>query len=253
MKHLGSVIVLLCLTLMLAACASQPTDQRSDREQAAQNHLQLGIHYMRQGNLSEAKTKMEQALRYDDDNAMAHSTIALLYEQINDIPEAKRHYRRALRLGDDNPAIRNNYGTFLCRQGEYRKAEEHLVQAAQNRLYDTPEAAWTNAGSCMRRIPDLEAAEEYFRKALHLRSDHREALWHMADMQFEREEYMSARAFLQRLMDQGDPLPETLLLGVRIEDALGARSEARRYAERLKREFPESDERERLAELGYER
>lgn len=239
--------------LVLGGCAgTTPTDERTDAEDAAQSHLQLGIHYMRQGNLNEAKRKMEQSLQFDDSDPMAHATIALLYEQIGDIRQARRHYRRALRLGDEDPAIRNNYGTFLCRQGEYRDAEEQLVQAARNRLYETPAAAWTNAGACVRRIPDNEAAENYFRNALRAQSDYSEALWHLADLKYEQGEYLNARAFAQRLIEQGDPLPDVLLLAVRIEDALGARSQARNYADRLKRLYPDSAERNELAELGYE-
>jgi type IV pilus assembly protein PilF len=247
------VLPLVFFLLVVGGCASTtPSDQLSDEEDAARSHLQLGIHYMRQGNLNEAKRKMEQSLEFDDSDPMAHATIALLYEQINDIGRARRHYRRALRLGDEEPAIRNNYGTFLCRQGDYREAEEQLVQAARNRLYDTPAAAWTNAGACVRRIPDLDAAENYFRNALRVQSEYGEALWHLADLKFEQGEYLNARAFAQRLIEQGDPIPDVLLLAVRIEDALGAELQAQEYADQLKRLYPESRERNQLAELGYE-
>ncbi|MCP1727329.1 type IV pilus assembly protein PilF [Natronospira proteinivora] len=243
--------ILVFLLLFLTACTGTP-ERDTEREEAASSHLQLGVHYMRQGNLSAAKDNLEKSLEFDDRNAMAHSTIALLYEQINESRLAQRHYRRALRLDGDNPSVSNNYGTFLCRQGEYREAEEQLVQAAQNRLYQTPEVAWANAGSCVRRIPDYEAAEEYFRNALRLRSDYQEALRQMASMQYEREEFLSARAFFQRLADQGELEASALLLGVRIEEALDDREQAERYANRLKSKYPDSDEKHRLAELGYD-
>jgi len=244
-------LIVLLLVLFVSACAGSP-QRDTEQEEAASSHLQLGVHYMRQGNLSAAKDNLERSLEFDNRNAMTHSTMALLYEQLNESRSAERHYRRALRLDGDNPSIRNNYGTFLCRRGEYRDAEESLVQAAQNRLYQTPEVAWANAGSCVRRIPDYEAAEEYFRNALRIRSDYEEALWQMASMQYEREEYLSARAFFQRLADQGELEASALLLGVRIEEALNDPDQAKRYANRLKSKYPDSDEKHRLAELGYD-
>ncbi|MEA5445427.1 type IV pilus biogenesis/stability protein PilW [Gammaproteobacteria bacterium AB-CW1] len=247
-----SPVVLVLAAMFLAACAGGQSRADTDDQEAALSHLQLGIHYMRQGRLNMAKEKMEESLRFDNRNAMAHATIALLYEQIEDQRMAQRHYRRALRLDGDDPAIRNTYGTYLCRQGEYREAEEELVKAARNRLYDTPEVAWTNAGACVRRIPDLEAAEEYFRNAIRARPDFTDALWHLADMQYERGEYLSARAFFQRMAEHGDMEPGAILLGVKIEDALGDRDEAERYAALLKRQHPDSEHADRLAELGYD-
>jgi len=112
--------------------------------------------------------------------------------------------------------------------------------------------AWTNAGACVRRIPDYEAAEEYFRNALRVRSEYRDALWQMTTMQFEREEFLSARAFLQRLAEQGELDSRELFIGVRIEEALGDQTQAQRYANRLKSKYPDSEHKQRLAELGYD-
>ncbi|MDQ2068714.1 type IV pilus biogenesis/stability protein PilW [Natronospira bacteriovora] len=253
MKVVTRLLYVLVLLSLLGGCAgSGPEQPRTDDEEAALNHLQLGIHYMRQGRLNASKDNLERSLRLDNRNPMTHATIALLYEQLNDFRLAERHYRRALRLDGDDPSIRNNYGTFLCRRGDYREAEEELVRAARNRLYETPEVAWTNAGSCVRRIPDYEAAESHFRNALRVRPNYTDALWSMADMQYEREEYLSARAFFQRLAEQDELEPAALYLGVRIEDALGDRMEARRHANRLKSKYPDSEFKHRLAELGYD-
>lgn len=251
MKLSKIIVLALFLSLVMAGCAGNQTQQpRTEDEEAALNHLQLGTHYMRQGRLNSAKDNLEESLRYDNRNPMTHSTIALLYEQLDELRLAERHYRRAIRLDGDDPIIRNHYGTYLCRRGEYREAEAELLKAARNRLYETREVAWTNAGSCVRRIPDHEKAEEYFRAALQVRPDYVDALWNMADLQYEREEYMSARAFFQRLSDIGKLEAEALMLGVRIEMALGDEDEANKYAYRLRSKYPESELKHQLAEFG---
>lgn len=251
MRCSKTIVLTVLVSLLLVACAGNQTQEpRTDDEEAALNHLQLGMHYLRQGRLNSAKDNLEESLRYDNRNPMTHSTIALLYEQLEEHRLAERHYRRAMRLDGEDPVVRNHYGTYLCRQGEHRKAEEELLKAARNRLYETREVAWTNAGACVRRIPDNEAAEEYFRSALRVRPDYVDALWNMADMQYEREEYLSARAFFQRLAETGDLEAEALLLGVRIELALDDREQAKRYAYMLRSKYPDSEYEHQLAELG---
>jgi len=61
--------------------------------------------------------------------------------------------------------------------------------------------------------------------------------------------YLSARAFMQRYFDVGPETPQTLLLAVRVELALGADQAADEYAVRLKRRFPRSEQAAELAKL----
>jgi len=79
MKMAIRTLVMLCgLVLVLSACAGG--QRNGEHDEAADSHLQLGVHYMRQGNLSAAKDNLEKSLEFDNRNAMTHSSIALLYD-----------------------------------------------------------------------------------------------------------------------------------------------------------------------------
>ena len=137
----------------------------------------------------------------------------------------------------------NNYGGFLCRQGERAEGIKHFEKAARNAYFRTPETALTNAGVCARGIPDLDESERFFREALARNPAFPEALLQMADLKMEQGEALSARAFLQRYESVGPASPASLRLGQDVERALGNDKGARDYARRLNDEFPEAGSR----------
>ncbi len=64
----------------------------------------------------------------------------------------------------------------------------------------------------------------------------------MADVSFQKNEFLAARGFMQRF-EAVQRLPaEALWLGIRIERQLNDQAAERRYADILLRDFPESRE-----------
>jgi type IV pilus assembly protein PilF len=243
--------ILLCASLcVLAGCAGSDSQLRSKPhpERAAEINLELGVDYLRKGNLEQAKEKIERSLDQDGRSARAHSVAGMLYARLGDEKKAESHFDRAISLDSDNPEIRNNYAVYLCQGGAYSRGERQALAAAENALYKTPEAALLNAGNCARSAGDLKRAEEHYRRALQLRPRFAEALYLMAEMQFQQTQYISARAFLQRFMEVGRTSPATLWLGHRIERSLGNRAEAQHYARRLKTEYPNAAQTKELLE-----
>ena len=49
---------------------------------------------------------------------------------------------------------------------DFVQADKYFAKAIETPRYKTPERALENAGACAKRIPDLEKAENYLRKAL---------------------------------------------------------------------------------------
>jgi type IV pilus assembly protein PilF len=237
---------------MLAACVSNSGEARKDKQSsdkdAASYNLQLGVGYLRRGDLQLAKDKLEKAVEQDPDLADAHMALAFLYEQIQQEADAERHFKRATRLEPNNPDVQNTYGAFLCKQGKTREAVAAFEKAAGIPLYRTPEAAYTNAGVCVLNDGQLDAADRYFREALGKNPRYGEALLQLASLSLQREQYLPARAFLQRYLDGNKPNAEVLWLGVRIERAMGDAEAAKRYSSQLKKNFPESDETRQLLE-----
>ncbi len=238
------------LAFAVSGCVSTGSTAESpaDPERASQINLDLAVDYLRRGNLAQAKEKLDRALDQDSRNAAAHSVAGLLYERLGESDKADSHYQRAVSLDGDNSEYKNNYAVFLCQKNRFERGEKLALQAAQNRLYKTPEMAYVNAGMCARNGGDLAAAEKHFRQALAVSPRFAEALFQLADIEHEQKNYMSARAFLERYMEVGRTTPASLWLGVRIERGLGNTAVAQHYAQRLKREYPNANQTRALVE-----
>lgn len=229
----------LLLIVALAACSTGPT--KANLQEASRINTQLGIDYARKGNFDVAMDKLKRALEQDSNNATAHSASAFVYQQLGEYPQAERHYRRALSLEGNDSSVRNNFGVFLCARGKIDEALQYLTDAAQDHRYPTPEAAWTNAGICVKSR-DPERAEQYFREALRVNPAFPDALGQMAWISFQKQNHLAARAFVQRYEQTGRSSPEVLWVAAQTEAALGDPLAAHKYQTRLRREFPDSPE-----------
>lgn len=233
------------LAATLIACTTTDSSVRPgvepDLAEAARINTQLGIEYLRKNQDDLALEKLLKAIEQDDDNPTAHSAIAFLYQRRGEPKLADRHYRKALWRNDEDPFTLNNYGVFLCGEGDWKEAEEMFLDAAKLRTNTVPEDSWANAGSCLReKAPDR--AEQYLRNALQIRSNHPNALAQMAALTYNKKDYLRARAFLQRYQASAQDTPQTLLLAIKTERALGDMNSARRFERRLRTEFPEAPE-----------
>lgn len=233
--------------------SARTKDQKdpTQREKAAQLNAQLGTDYFRQGNWSEAKSKLERALEQDSRNVQANMMAGLLFDQLGEQSKAESYFRRAVSLDEKNPETHNFYAVFLCRHGKNDAGEKQALIAASDPLYKTPESALLNAGTCARNGGNLANAEKHFRRALQLQPRFAPALFEMADLNFRANQLMPARAFLERNLAASPAGPRALLLAYKIEAALGNRSVAADYARRLRNDFTTSDEAKALAEIEH--
>lgn len=209
---------------------------------AARIQVQLAQEYLKSGRLDVARDRLKRALEFDPYSAEAHTVSGFLHETINDGTRAELHYRRALELQPRDGGMANNYANFLCRQGRYAESEPVFRRAISDPFYKTPEVAMANAGICAKSAGNLDQAEAYLREALARRADYGPALLPMAWVLFERGEHLRARAFMQRYEAHQTPSAEGLLLGVRIEQALGDAASAEDYRRRLLNAYPRSAE-----------
>jgi type IV pilus assembly protein PilF len=255
MKRLAIAATAGLLLSLFGGCTTTETNpDKTDLKEAARLNTQLGIDYMRKGQYELALEKLKRALEQDNGLATTHSTIALLYQRRGEAEQAEEHYREALDLNADDPGTLNNFGIFLCAQGDVADAEKAFLKAAQNRENRNPADAWANAGVCVRRDPKkLAKAEDYFREALKLNNRHPNALAQMAAVSYDRQDYLRARAFLQRYESVAKATPQTLWLGAQTERKLGDLQTARGYERRLRTEFPEAPETDALTKQSGRR
>lgn len=243
---LGLLLLAGCVTVNAPSgvqMRSEPKERAApDLKEAARINTDLGINYARNGDFDVALDKFGRALEQDPSHGAAHAGIALVYSQRGETEAAEAHFKRALQLQAGDAFTRNNYGVLLCGQKRYKEAERMFQQAATSVGNRTPESAYTNAGVCAQRVPDLDRAEAYLREALKVKPEYPDALQNLATVYFERGDYPRARSLLQRYEKVGPASASSLWLGAKIEFALGDQSAAANYVQRLQTQFPDSEE-----------
>ncbi|MFK8030736.1 MAG: type IV pilus biogenesis/stability protein PilW [Gammaproteobacteria bacterium] len=235
----------------LFGCVNTDTKKEpiSSPAEAAQANFNLGVEYFKQNKLTQAYDKFKRSLSQDDTNPQANAFFAMVAEQLDQKEEARRHYLKALKINDSDPVVQNMYGAYLCREGKTDQAELHFLEAANNRFYGTPEAAFTNAGACVLKNQSYDKALDYLDKALKFNPKYSLALWHMANLHFEQDRDLQARAFLERLGQPQQLPPEALLLGYQIARRSNSTTRMEDYRSVLKDRFPDSTETTRLLEI----
>lgn len=238
-------VVLLAACVMLGGCVTgrRAADGVTPSEAAAGFNLQLGVAYLKEGNLPLAKEKLERALSQDPRDANVHSALALLEDRLGHVAEADKYFRTALRLAPQSPDISNNYAIYLCRTHREAEGVERFLAVANNALYAAPATAFTNAGVCLRGANKLDAAAAAFERALQIQPNYAEAAYQLADLELTRGHPAQSRAVIDRFMGSFvNVTPEMLLLALRAARTQGDRLGEERYARRLRLDFPNSEQ-----------
>lgn len=238
---------LLCAALSAAACV--PVGEGGDPALRAGLHVDLAEAYLQEGRLPVALAEIEQGLAAAPQNPRAHYVMGLVRRRLGDDDAAARHLQKALALAPDNPRLAAEYATVLCARGDHGEALEHFARVNADPLNEAPAATLARAGGCRLRAGDVDGAERDFRRALGYASPPPAVLINLAGIQFRRREFFQARAFLERYFAAAAATPHSLLLGVKVERALGDRESAGTYAARLRAAWPRSAEARQLGEL----
>ncbi|OYY74256.1 MAG: type IV pilus biogenesis/stability protein PilW [Gammaproteobacteria bacterium 28-57-27] len=254
MKRVLVVGTALCIALSLGGCASQKplygntTDadtrpkSEPDPKRAAEINAQLGLNYLQRGEKFVAAEKLTRALKDDPNSALVQHGNAILQDSLGQSALAQEHFRRALEIAPNDPEVLNNYGAFLCRQGQFSEGISTLERALSNPLYRTPGFAWANIGQCQRQNNQLSEAEASLRQALRLDPRQSYAWLQLASLQLEQNKPVDANVSLQRYHALEAQNPASLLLGARIEKTLGHREAQAHYELLLRGKFPDSVE-----------
>lgn len=245
---LGVCLSLLCSFAALAQSLDAPTQERnqkaSDPKSRARIHTELGAEYFKNGHMSAALDELRIALNADSDYVQAYSVRGLVYGQLKEYDRAENDFHRALSLSPGDPEVNNNYGWFLCETGKERQSIAYFLQALKNPLYETPERAYTNAGTCALKAGDLDGAQRYLLTALSLtRDDGGTVRLQLAKLFYQRGINEEARVYLGDALKQIEPPPpDALWLGLRIERKLGNRAAESGFAAQLRSRYPTSQE-----------
>lgn len=171
MLKLMNIVISMVLVCLLSACASSMSNTAKNEDQnqkikTAKINAQLGIAYLERHNLQRSKQKLLLALEQAPSIPETWYSMAYFLEATGNKDDASIYYQKAIAVAPKRGDAQNNYGTFLCRNGDYRGAVEHFMVAVKDPTYLDPADAYENAGLCALKIPDKAMATKYFAQAL---------------------------------------------------------------------------------------
>lgn len=259
----------LTASLLLAGCASTsgggaprssasterpmldttPTDASQAR---ALVNVELGTAYFEVGRYDVAMDEARSALAHSSGYPPALHLLGLVYMAVGDMAVADDYFQRALRAAPNDPDFNNSYGWFQCVSGRPEDGLQRLELAARNPFYRHPTRPYTNAGLCRLLIGDLDGAREQFRRAVMFDAANAQALYNLAEIDYQRGDLASARDLLVRLHQQHESTPESLWLGARTERRLGNHDAAASYAAQLENRFSGSPEYQSMLRGDYQ-
>jgi len=121
-------LIAMILALLIGGCAtgggSGGEQGESEENQAANANMQLGVQYLRRGELQKALSKLKKARAQAPDNANTQMMLGVVYSRLDKPALARDGFERAVELTPDNSQALNNYGKFLCQRGEFDRAGE---------------------------------------------------------------------------------------------------------------------------------
>lgn len=158
-----------CIILfLLAACSSrfQPSsDAEFNRSEAVKARINLALAYLEQSNFPKAKQNIDRALIHDEKDYLPYSVLAYYYQKTGDTENAEKSYQTALNLSKNRPDVLNNYGTFLCKQGQFQQAYHQFEQAVESEApYYHQADTLENIILCAKKEPNLNKITETLTK-----------------------------------------------------------------------------------------
>lgn len=240
--HAARFASVLFVAALAAACVTHDTGGRDvNNVAAADANVKLGVAYMNQGKMEQAKERLERAVKQDPNSSDAHFGLAELYNRLKQTRDADDHYRSAISLAPDKLEIVNGYAVFLCTNGEVDKGIAQFEKLMNNPLYGRQAAAATNAGMCLRSEKRNADSVRFFEAALLKQPDWLEAVVQLANVQIELGKPEAARKAVDNYQSIRNSAT-ALVVGVRAAVAEGNCNAANGYARKLRGDFPNSRE-----------
>ena len=247
-KQVCSAFLILISISLLSGCVSQSFENnepiiksQANRDEMAATRISLGLGYLKMGDMPQAKMNLEKAKNFSPNLVQVHTAFAHYYETVGESKLAIDSFEQALLIKDDSADTLNNYGVFLCRQGDVEAAEVQFLKAIEVPSYLLVSESYENLASCYLQNDDFEKAEMYLRKAIFHSPNRTGTLLQMVRLQYATEDYKEGKRFLQKFERNTQRFTaDSLSLAYKLYWKLGQRRTATNYANMLVKMYPQS-------------
>lgn len=167
---------------------------------AANANIQLGIMFLKKGDVSSAKQKFLSAIRIAPQYPPAWYAMGYYWEVTGDNEDANKYYLTAIDLAPTSGDTQNNYGTFLCHTGKLKESIPHFLAATKDPNYLDSASAYENAGLCSLLDSNVQAAKEYFTKAITQNPNKVRSLIKLSEINYSEGNYLEARNLVEHAL-----------------------------------------------------
>lgn len=196
--------------------------QQANADAAALN-VQLGMNYLRQGEVQRAQMKFLQAQKQAPNDITVINGLAYFYSQTGQRDKAKHYYQYALKKNPHSGQAHNNYGVFLCQHDDHQEGVKHFVAATKDSRYLKSAEAFENAGLCALKMNEVANAWQFFQFA-HQRDPKRASvLLELSRIALQEGKVSQAQRYLDGYEKLAGPTPLSNQLTQRIQAVLAAR------------------------------
>lgn len=210
---------------LLISCSTMKPAKDDDTEmriKTSKINTQLGIAYLERHNIQRAKQKLLLALDQAPETPEPWYAMGYFLETTGNKTDARTYYLRSVEIAPTRGDVQNNYGTFLCRSGDYKAAIQHFMLATKDRDYLDPADAYENAGMCALKMPNYRLARKYLTSALTEDPTRPNALIGLAELDYQIGNYQAASRQLSAFLLMSPATPQSNYLGSRIQTKLAA-------------------------------
>ncbi|WP_198649950.1 type IV pilus biogenesis/stability protein PilW [Zobellella maritima] len=229
----------------------QPRDAVFTASDAAVTRMNLGLEYLRRGDVEQAKFNLDKALFQDPGNPDIHLAKAWFYQSVSEFDNAEKSYRKLLKLSPNHGDGLNNYGVFLCARERFDEADVMFRKAVVVPGYVQVADTYENAALCAMQAGRQEQALGYYQRALEYNPAKSRSLLGAAEILVIQGDNVVAREYINRYQAEHQPSPQSLWLTVRTAEELGMIAQAQQAGADLVRLFPGSEQAKRFLANDY--
>ncbi len=229
MKNVFGLGLIIALAGCVTVTETAGNATQNDPTEMAEARIALGLGYLENGSMIKARENLEKALQHAPDYYRSQLSMAHYYEAVGENDSARKMYRTALSEHPKNGNVLNNFGTFLCKQGEYDTADQYFRRAVEQPYYYLISASYENAGLCALKAGKTDNAREYFKRAIDHDPNRLLSILQLTKMEIEAGDYTPARLRLMDLNQRYGYQKASLKLLIELEKRAGNSALEQKY------------------------
>lgn len=247
----GSWLLTIVCVFMLGGCVTHTDSSlrsKANAGRAEAAYVQLGLAYIAEKQLAEARDNLRRALEINASSAPATAAMGLVFQMQSEEALAEEHFRKALNYDSGYTRGRTYYGAFLYAQKRFEEAYDQFERATNDTGFEDRGQVFYNLALCASRLGRDEKAIEAYQKAVNIQGESFELLSELSRLLVYTGQYEQAARYFERLdsLVASSPAirhtPRSLLTGLRLARHGGDGNREASLALLLRNLYPESSE-----------